>query len=122
MARVYDEVRKKLVAGYERGQRNLQLIIGTPKSVIPKIKQIMDVIRPGTFTFFAVQGPVSNADRMRCIQLLGEHVVPEIREYAKKIGLKDPFERKTGSVKLAHGVKRDPVVDRDALKLIKFEA
>ncbi len=118
----YDEVRKKLVAGFEKGQRNLQLLIGTPKSVIPKIKQILDVIRPGTLTFFAVQGPVSNEDRLRSMQLLGEHVIPEIREYSKKIGLKDPFERKTGSVKLTHGTKREPVVDREALKFFKFEA
>lgn len=118
----FDDVRQKLIKGFEKGQRNLQLLIGTPKSVIPKIKQIMDVIRPGTFTFFAVQGPVSNEDRMRCIQLLGEHVIPEVREYAKKIGLMDPFERKTGSVKLTHGTKRAPVVDREALKHFKFEA
>lgn len=118
----YDDVRMKLKAGFEKGQRNLQLLIGTPKSVIPKIKQILDVIRPGTLTFFAVQGPVSNEDRLRSMQLLGEHVIPEIREYSQKIGLKDPFERKPGSVKLTSGTKRGPVVDREALKFFKFEA
>lgn len=118
----YDEVRKKLVAGFDKAQRNHQILIGTPDTVIPKVKQILDVIRPGVFTFFAVQGPVGNEDRMTSLRLLGEHVVPAIRDYAKEIGLKDPFTRLPGKQKLTSGVQRDPVVDRDALKHIKFEA
>jgi hypothetical protein len=32
---------------------------------------------------------------MTCIRLLGQEVLPAIREYAKELGLKDPFELDT---------------------------
>ena len=69
------------------------MIVGTPKTVIPKIKTLLQVLRPGIFIFFNVQGPVSNEDRLTCVRLLAQEVVPAIREYAKEIELLDPDER-----------------------------
>src|SRR5215472_11720411 len=37
----YAEVRRKLQAALVRGQRNLQVIVGTPATILPKIKGIM---------------------------------------------------------------------------------
>jgi hypothetical protein len=111
----YDEVRQKLYAGYERAQQNFQVIIGTPKTVIPRIKTLLQVLRPGIFIFFSVQGQVSNADRLTSIRLMAEEVSPAIREYAKEIDLPDPYERAPGAVPLHAEAQRLPVVDRDAL-------
>ncbi len=81
-----------------------------------RIKQILSVIRPGSFTVLHIQGAAGNEDRMRSVQLLGEEVMPALREYAKEIGLVDPFEREPGSVALSHGTERAPVIDRGPLK------
>ena len=111
----YDEVRKKLYQGYLKAQENYQTLIGTPKTVIPKVKTLLRVLRPGIFTFFSVQGQVSNADRQTSIRLMAEEVMPAIREYAKEIDLPDPFERPPGDVKLQAETQRAPVVERELL-------
>ena len=69
--------------------------------VIPKLKAIMRVIRPGSLTAFNVQSVCSDEDRLRCVELLGREVLPVLREYAESIGLTDSFQREPGSVKLA---------------------
>ncbi|MGH8005757.1 MAG: hypothetical protein ACREQ3_01970, partial [Candidatus Binatia bacterium] len=117
----YDEVRRKLGVAYQKAQQGLQTVVGTPQSVTAKIKTIMQVLRPGSFTFFAIQGTVGNADRQKSMQLMAEEVIPVLREYAKEIGLVDPFERTPGSVPLRTGVARDPVADRQALAALGFK-
>lgn len=117
-----DVVKEKLYASYQRAQANLQIVCGTPEQVIPKIKAILRVIRPGSFTAFNVQGIASDQQRSRCIELLGKEVWPVIREYADEIGLVDSFQREPGSVKLAHGARRLPVCDREALAELEIKA
>ncbi len=114
-ASAYDGLRAKLVAGYEKVQDNMQIVVGSPETCAQKIKDILSVIRPGVFTCFAVQGNVSDKDRLRSVELLGKEVLPDIRKFADEIGLSGPFDRTPGSVKLAPGTKRAPVVDREAL-------
>jgi alkanesulfonate monooxygenase SsuD/methylene tetrahydromethanopterin reductase-like flavin-dependent oxidoreductase (luciferase family) len=111
----YDEVRQKLAASFQKAQKNLQVIIGTPKTVLPKLKTLLQVLRPGVFVFFNVQGPVSNADRMTSMRLIAQEVTPAIREYAKEIDLPDPDERTPGSVTLRTGTSWAPVADRSPL-------
>ncbi|MEE9149118.1 MAG: LLM class flavin-dependent oxidoreductase [Candidatus Tectomicrobia bacterium] len=111
----YDEVRQKLYQGYHKAQEKLQTIVGTPKTVIPKVKTLLQVLRPGIFIFFSVQGQVSNEDRQTSIRLMAEEVMPAIRDYAKDIGLVDPDERKPGSVPLQAETQRAPVVEREPL-------
>ena len=91
------------------------MIVGSPKTVIEKIKTMIRVLRPGTFACFQVQGPVGNEDRMNSIRLMGQEVIPAVKEYAKEIDLVDQFTRVPGSVKLTPGTKRIPVVDRTPL-------
>jgi hypothetical protein len=116
----YDDVRAKLTQGYKRAQENYQLLIGSPDTVIEKAKAILSVIRPGIFTLFHVQGPVENQDRLRSLELMGKHVVPALRAYAKELDLPGPYERRPGSVELRSGEKRLPVVDLDRLKGLGF--
>lgn len=117
----YDEVRQKLAAGYQQAQEHMQIIVGTPKTVIPKIKRLLQVLRPGIFMFFNVQGPVSNADRMTCVRLLAQEVIPAIRDYAREIDLPDPYERTPGAVQVQAETTRVPVVDREAFAALGLD-
>jgi alkanesulfonate monooxygenase SsuD/methylene tetrahydromethanopterin reductase-like flavin-dependent oxidoreductase (luciferase family) len=111
-----DVVRDKLRAAFERAQPRYQIVVGTPESVTAKISQILSVIRPGIFIVLHIQGAASNEDRTRSVQLLGEQVMPALRQHAKDIGLVDPFERTPGSIPLAAGTERSPVIDRGPLE------
>jgi hypothetical protein len=95
----YQEVRRKLSESYKKAQKGLQIIVGTPKTVIPKVKTLLQVLRPGIFIFFHIQGPVSNADRMTSMRLMADEVVPVLRDYAKELGLADPYERTPGDAR-----------------------
>lgn len=111
----WQEIRRKLGNSYHKAQKGLHLIIGSPNTVIPKIKTMLQVLRPGIFIFFHIQGPVSNQDRLTSMRLMGEEVAPAIREYAKEIDLPDPYGRTPGSVSAYAGAHRLPVVDRQPL-------
>jgi alkanesulfonate monooxygenase SsuD/methylene tetrahydromethanopterin reductase-like flavin-dependent oxidoreductase (luciferase family) len=108
-------LKKSFFDGYQGAQNNLQLIRGTPKTVIPKLKKILDVLRPGIFAFWNNDGPISTEARRTSIRLLGQEVIPALREHAKTLGLNDPFEVKPGSRKLSSTGKPDPVANREAL-------
>lgn len=109
-------IKARLQSGYLKQQANYQLVVGTPDSVLPKIRTILEVLRPGALIMFAVQGgEVSDADRMRSLQLTGEVVLPEVRTIASELGLADGSERAPGSVKLRPGDSRHAVVDRERL-------
>ena len=116
----FDEVREKLYQGYLRSQENFQTIIGAPATVIPKVKTLLKVLRPGIFIFFSVQGQVSNEDRQTSIRLMAQEVMPAIRDYAKEIDLVDPFERAPGSAPLQAETQRAPVVDREPLEALSL--
>jgi alkanesulfonate monooxygenase SsuD/methylene tetrahydromethanopterin reductase-like flavin-dependent oxidoreductase (luciferase family) len=101
--------------GYQGAQDNLQFIVGTPKTVIPKIKKILDVLRPGIFSFWQNDGPISTEARRTSMRLIAQEIIPEVREYSKKLGLTDPFQVEPGSRKLAAGAKPEPVARAEAL-------
>ncbi len=116
----YAEIRRKLHAALLRGQQNLQVIVGTPKTVIPKLKTIISVLRTGIFIILSLQGPAANDQRRTSMRLFAEEVIPALKEHAKAIGILDPFERKPGSVKLTPGARREAVVDRGPLAHLEF--
>jgi hypothetical protein len=86
------------------------VISGTPKTVLPKIRRILETLRPSVFSFFATQGPVIFEDRMTNIRLLDQEVLPAVHEYGKELGLLDPFEREPGSRPYIAGTQREPLV------------
>ena len=63
----------------------------------------MEVLRPGVFGLFTAQGPISVQDRLNHVRLLGQEVLPAMREIAKGLGIVDPFERAPGSRPLHRG-------------------
>jgi len=72
--------------------REQQIIAGTPKTVIPKLRRLLEETRPSILGFWASDGFVSNPDTVSCIRLLGQEVLPAVREMGKELGLWSPFE------------------------------
>ncbi len=110
----FEAARRAIYADYPQWQKNYQMIAGTPKNVIPKLRKVLEVLRPGVFSFW-LDGPIPAADRLSCLRLLGQEVVPALREFGKELELVDPFERKPGSRPLASGVKPVAVAQPEAL-------
>jgi alkanesulfonate monooxygenase SsuD/methylene tetrahydromethanopterin reductase-like flavin-dependent oxidoreductase (luciferase family) len=80
---------------FEEQVQNNMIIAGTPKTVTAKLRQVMEQTRPGIMSLWANDGAVSHADSMTCIRLFGEEVLPALRETAKELDLKSPFEANT---------------------------
>ena len=69
-----------------------RIICGTPKTVIPRIRRVLEETRPSIYAVWGNDGTVSHADALTCIRLLGEEVFPAIREIGEELGLHSPFE------------------------------
>ena len=69
-----------------------RIICGTPKTVLPRIRRVLEETRPSIYAVWGNDGTVSHADAMTCIRLLGEEVFPAVREMGKELGLDSPFE------------------------------
>src|SRR3984885_10134067 len=67
-----EEAKRKIYANYQKAQDGLQIIIGTPKTVIPKLKLILEVLRPGVFGLFQAQGPLTREQRLNSMRLMGQ--------------------------------------------------
>ncbi len=102
-----EEAKRNIYAGYQKAQDSLSLITGTPKTVLPKLKHILEVLRCGAFAISQVNGPATHEDRMMSIKLFAQEVAPALREYAKELGLNDAFQVKPGSRPVSG--KRDQV-------------
>src|ERR1700738_5036155 len=57
------------------------IVTGSPKTTIQKFKQIIDSTDPGYPTFWAREGKKPHKATMRGIELLGEEVIPALREH-----------------------------------------
>jgi alkanesulfonate monooxygenase SsuD/methylene tetrahydromethanopterin reductase-like flavin-dependent oxidoreductase (luciferase family) len=110
-----EEAHRKIDATWEKMRNDLMIVVGTPEEVTRRIKIALRAIRPGMLFMMAVQGNVAHEDRRRSIELLGKHVLPELRAEAERLGLPSMFDRAPGSVPLAPGQTRQPVVDLSAL-------
>jgi hypothetical protein len=75
--------------------KDTTIIAGTPTQVIDRLKFIMESTRPGIFALWGNDGKVNHEDSLSCIRLLGEEVLPAVREYARELGLGDPFSLNT---------------------------
>ena len=73
----------------------MSIITGTPKTVIPKVKHVLEYLRPGSIFFWDGDGAMSHDDSMRSLRLMGEELIPAVRDMAKELDLKGPFEMDT---------------------------
>ena len=77
---------------FEQQVEDLRIIYGTPKTVVAKLKRILEQTRPGILALWGNDGRVSQEDSLTCVRLMGQEVFPAIREIAKSLDLKSPFE------------------------------
>ena len=68
------------------------IITGTPKTVIPQIRHVLEYLRPGSIFLWDGDGSMSHDDSMRSLRLMGEEVLPAIREMGEELGLDSPFD------------------------------
>jgi hypothetical protein len=68
------------------------IIAGTPKTVIANLRILLEETRPGILGLWGNDGSVTHQDAKTCIRLMGEEVLPAVREMAKEFDLKSPFE------------------------------
>ena len=95
---------------FEEQMRSGMILAGTPKTVLPRIRHLLEETRPGIMAIWAQDGKVSHEDSKTCIRLLGQEVFPQIREWAKELDLKSPFEANAPvSIKYSKDLKRKPV-------------
>ena len=80
---------------YENQLERYTIITGTPDTVIERVKHVLDYLRPGSIFFWDGDGSMSHDDTMRSLKLMGEEVLPAIREYSDELDLKSPFEVST---------------------------
>ena len=105
-----EEVKRSIDKNYQDALDSGLVIAGKPETVIKRIRVMLETLRPGIFGIWYHHGPMSFDDRKTCLRLLGQEVLPAMREIAKELNLPGPFEVKPGSRPLPASGKRDPVV------------
>ncbi len=77
---------------YEYLTDELSIISGTPKTVIPKLRHVLEYLRPGSIFLWDGDGSMTHEDSMRSLRLMGEEVLPAMREVADELRLDGPFD------------------------------
>ena len=77
---------------YEQQIADYTIISGTPKTVLPKIRHVLEYVRPGSIFFWDGDGAMTHEDSMRSLRLMGQEVIPAVREMGKELELFGPFE------------------------------
>jgi alkanesulfonate monooxygenase SsuD/methylene tetrahydromethanopterin reductase-like flavin-dependent oxidoreductase (luciferase family) len=77
---------------FEDQINKMSIITGTPKTVIPKVRHVLEYLRPGSIFFWDGDGAMDHDDAMRSLRLMGEELIPAVREIADDLELKSPFE------------------------------
>jgi hypothetical protein len=60
--------------------------------VIKKIREGLEVLRPGVLGMWTNDGTITHKDTMRCLELMKQEVIPAVKEIGKELGLPGPFE------------------------------
>ena len=95
---------------FEQQLESGMIMAGTPKTVLPRLRHLLEETRPGILSIWAQDGKVSHEDSKTCIRLLGNEVFPQLREWAKELDLKSPFEAEAPvSIKYSKDLRPKPV-------------
>ena len=85
---------------YEDQTADYTIISGTPKTVLPKIRHVLEYLRPGSVFFWDGDGAMTHDDQMRSLRLMGEEVIPAVILLKKASRFSGAFikQRTTGVV------------------------
>ncbi len=95
VAQQHASTAKRGYATFEQQVANGQLIAGTPSQVVAKLRVILEKARPSILALWGNDGRVGHQDSKACIRLLGQEVMPALREIGKSLGLDSPFEKRS---------------------------
>lgn len=83
------------------------IIAGTPDQVVARLGRILEATRPSILALWGNDGNVSHEDSMTCIRLMGQEVMPRLRQIGKDLGLDSPFEKDSPiSIRYSQGNER----------------
>ena len=68
-------------------------IIGSPETVVSQLREVLSYMRPGILAVWTNDGSISHEDTMRCLELMGQEVLPALREIGEELELTDPFQK-----------------------------
>ncbi len=95
---------------FEMQVRNKQILAGTPDTVLPQLREIVETLRPGVFCIWQIEGGNTTHEQWkRSMDLIAENVLPALREWSDELGLAGPSEIKPGSRPLPADGKPEPV-------------
>jgi len=80
-------------AAYDAILDSKRWIIGSPDTVIRDLREILSVMRPGILAIWTNDGTISHEDTMRCLELMGQEVLPALKEIGEELELTDPFQK-----------------------------
>ena len=100
VARYRERIRKDPFLGldlerqpYEEILAANRWIVGSPETVIRKTREVLSQLRPGILGVWTNDGDTTHADTMRCLELMGQEVLPALREIGEELELTDPFQK-----------------------------
>jgi alkanesulfonate monooxygenase SsuD/methylene tetrahydromethanopterin reductase-like flavin-dependent oxidoreductase (luciferase family) len=105
-----EKIKEGIEENFKSSVESGLIIAGTPKTVLKRIRFMLEALRPGIFGIWYHHGPMTFEDRKTCLRLLGQEVLPAMREIAKELDLPGPYEVKPGSRPLPASGKRNSVV------------
>ncbi|MSQ12167.1 MAG: hypothetical protein EXR48_05710 [Dehalococcoidia bacterium] len=65
--------------------------------MLPKVKHVLEYLRPGTAFFWDGDGDMTHEDQVRSMRLYGQELIPAVKEMAKELDLKSSFETNDGT-------------------------
>ena len=80
-------------ATYEAILESNRMIIGSPGTVVRKLREVLSRVRPGILGVWTNDGSMGHEDSMRCLELMGQEVLPALREIGEELELTDPFQK-----------------------------
>ena len=80
-------------AHYDEILDSRRWIIGSPDTVVSQLREVLSYMRPGILAVWTNDGSISHQDTMRCLELMGEEVLPRLREIGEELELTDPFQK-----------------------------
>jgi alkanesulfonate monooxygenase SsuD/methylene tetrahydromethanopterin reductase-like flavin-dependent oxidoreductase (luciferase family) len=86
---------KMRAASFEDQLASHEIVAGTPDQVIDALRVVLETCRPSILQLWGNDGKVNHQDSLRCIELMGQEVLPALREIGDELGLHDPIELNT---------------------------
>ncbi len=72
-------------------------VVGTPESVVPKIRHVLEMLRPGSVILWHGDGDFTHEETVRGVRLMGEYVLPAVPRNGKGARALQPVRDRPGN-------------------------